>query len=300
MPRTVGENAGIVLAFLYGADRHAQLNGPAIAAATNLDPQEINDAVTILVENSYIEWQRFLGTAPWAFGYVEITPRGRYQFEREREAQRATLAATVQPSAATGSPVRPVAAALDPAVSMLITAPPQPIGSPYGFEDEDWEIVSERKGAHDRLNVVLGYQFASPHYDSAQLTANLERMFCYAVAEYNGLPGAVPATLTFRALSAGYGEHLFNEIARDIISADIAVFDTSDLNPNVMLELGVALTWGVRVLVIKKVGRTVPPSDLSGQTWADYSDSANVFVDPGHSGKLVRMVERAVRKKART
>lgn len=66
-----------------------------------------------------------------------------------------------------------------------------------------------------------------------------------------------------------------------------------------MLELGVALTWGVRVLVIKKEGCAVPPSDLSGQTWADYRDSAQSFVDPGHPDKLVRMVERAVRKKAR-
>jgi hypothetical protein len=44
-----------------------------------------------------------------------------------------------------------------------------------------------------------------------------------------------------------YGEYLFNEIARDIISADIAVFDTSGLTPNVMLEMGVALTSGTRV-----------------------------------------------------
>jgi len=42
-------------------------------------------------------------------------------------------------------------------------------------------------------------------------------------------------------LSAGYGRHLFNEIASDIISADIAVFEASDLNANVMIEIGVAL-----------------------------------------------------------
>jgi predicted nucleotide-binding protein len=67
---------------------------------------------------------------------------------------------------------------------------------------------------------------------------------------------------------------LFNEIARDIISSDIAVFETSDLNPNVMLEMGVALTWDVRVLPIKKEGQPKPPSDISGQTYADYRDSA--------------------------
>lgn len=103
----------------------------------------------------------------------------------------------------------------------------------------------------------------------------------------------------FQPLAAGYGEHLFNEIARDIISADIGVFETSDLNPNVMLEMGVALTWGVRVLPIKVQGKDRPPSDISGQTWADYLDSGSTFVDPEHETKLVRMIERAIRKKGR-
>lgn len=44
----------------------------------------------------------------------------------------------------------------------------------------------------------------------------------------------------------------FNEIARDVISADIAVFETSDQNSNVMIEMGVALTWGRRVLPINR------------------------------------------------
>ncbi len=104
----------------------------------------------------------------------------------------------------------------------------------------------------------------------------------------------------FQSLAAGYGEHLFNEIARNIISADIAVFDTSDLNPNVMLEIGVALTWGVRVLPIKEEKCQKPPSDISGQTWADYRKSGGEFVDPDHKNKLCRMVERAARKKGRT
>ena len=123
MPRTVAENAGIVLAFLYGADRNAQVTGPDIAAATSLAPQEINDAVTILVENNYIEWQRFLGTAPWAFGYVEITPRGRYQFERERDAQHPASPVALQAPVPTDMAARPAAAAIDRPVAMLIMLP---------------------------------------------------------------------------------------------------------------------------------------------------------------------------------
>ena len=110
---------------------------------------------------------------------------------------------------------------------------------------------------------------------------------------------ARPFTLEHQELAAGYGEHLFNEIARDIIGADIALFETSDLNPNVMLEMGVALTWGVRVLPIKREGQTKPPSDVSGQTWADYRDSGAEFVGSDHEVKLIRMIDRAVRKKGR-
>jgi len=120
-----------------------------------------------------------------------------------------------------------------------------------------------------------------------------------AVKAYNDLPNAIPVQLIFRPLAAGYGEHLFNKIARDIISADIAVFETSDLNPNVMLEMGVALTWDVRVLPIKLQGQPSPPSDVSGQTWADYVNDAQQFVDSEHHHKMIEMVQRAARKKAR-
>lgn len=290
MPSTIAENAGRILKVLYEADPNAQLDGEAIAAASGLTAREINDAVTILVENGFAEWLRFLGTSPFEFGVVFITSRGRFEFER--------LQPAASGSAEEGSLPRGTSAS-STAATPNINPPPSPVGSPYGFGDEDWEIVAERKGARDRLNVVLGYQFTSSHYDSKALRENLEQMFSAAIAAYNSLPGSIPAMLNFRPLSAGYGEHLFNEIARDIISADIAVFDTSDLNPNVMLEVGVALTWGVRVLVIKKEGCARPPSDVSGQTWADYRDSAAEFLDPTHSEKLLRMVERAIRKKVR-
>jgi len=177
--------------------------------------------------------------------------------------------------------------------------PPAPIGSPYGFTDEDWETVSQRRGQSGRLFAVLGHQFQSSHFDTSALRKNVETMLQRAVEAYNRMPGRSQLTLDFRSLSAGYGEHLFNEIARDIIGSDIAVFETSDLNPNVMLEMGVALTWGVRVLPIKREGQPKPPSDVSGQTWADYREHAEAFVDPDHEAKLVRMIERAVRKKGR-
>jgi hypothetical protein len=63
-----------------------------------------------------------------------------------------------------------------------------------------------------------------------------------------------------------------------------------------MVEIGVALAWGVRVLPIKKKGRK-PPTDISGQTWADYTMDGLKFSDEDHEEKLVTMVENAMQKK---
>lgn len=138
---------------------------------------------------------------------------------------------------------------------------------PYGFEDEDWEIVAAGKERMDQLRVVFGFQFTSGHYNTEELKSNVKATFKSAMKDYHEQEMGPPVSMELKLLGAGYGSHLFNEIVRDIISADIAVFDVSDLNPNVMIEMGVALSWGIRVLPIKASGRPSPPSDVSGQTW---------------------------------
>lgn len=278
MAETVLENAAIVLRALYEDAKRPGTHGADgrhLAEITGLEPAQINDAVTILQESGQVEWQRFLGTTPFEFGWVVLTPRGKLEYER--------LLAQAAPQA--NDRVVPVQPA------------PIPVGSPYGFQDADWEILYERRTERSKLFVVLGCQYESAYYDRAALAVNIENDFVEAVAAYNARPTSPHVDLDFRTLTAGYGEHLFNEICRDIISADIAVFETSDHNPNVMLEMGVALTWGLRVLPIKLEGRLAPPSDISGQTYADYQDNGARFVDPNHDQKMLSLVERAARKK---
>ncbi len=280
MTKSIRENAAIILETLATSPRDsfggAEVSGDQLAERTSLSAFEINDAVSLLVNSGYAEWIQTLGTAPYEFHSVSITPLGRYEFERSQDlAEKKTT--TVE-----------------------VIRPPVPIGSPYGFQDEDWEAVSRRKADFNNLFIILGYKFESEYYRSDTLRQNIEKMFKTAVDEYNKKPDSIKVELNFKALAAGYGEHLFNEIARDIISADVAVFETSDLNANVMIEMGVALTWGIRVLPIKRADRPKPPSDISGQTWADYEKSGERFTDPEHFAKLVSLVERAARKKART
>ena len=65
-----------------------------------------------------------------------------------------------------------------------------------------------------------------------------------------------------------------------------------------MIELGVALTWGVRVLVIKAQGCPLPPSDISGHTWVEYRDSGAIFVAANHDRNLLSFVRQTIQFKA--
>jgi len=258
--------------------RHS-LDGTTLCSLTELTPQRLNDAVEFLHSGGNLELQRYLGTAPFTFGSVSLTPRGRYEHQR-------MISMTRQEPERVQSNTAP-----------QLMRQPQPVGSPYGFTEEDWEFLEIERRRTDRVKIVLGLQYESEAYNRSQLIENLRTSLQVAVDMYNREPGHTSIVLDFKPLTAGYGEHLFNGIARDIISSDISVFETSDLNPNVMIEMGVAMTWGTRVLPIKAEGRAKPPSDISGQTWADYRNNAAEFVDPEHTQKLVRMIDRAMRKK---
>lgn len=158
------------------------------------------------------------------------------------------------------------------------------VGSPYGFTEVDWELVISKKQDISTLNVVLGYQFVSEKYDSNLLIQNLRLSLNNAIDSYNEINSSNRIHLSFKPLQSRVGEHLFNEIARDILSADIAIFDTSDLNPNVMIELGIALTSGVSVVPIRQENSPNPPSDISGQTWVQYRESAGHFLASADDG----------------
>jgi len=174
--------------------------------------------------------------------------------------------------------------------------PLNPVGSPFGFTEYDWETVALQKGDKTTLFVVIGLQFKSNFYDTEIIVKSLEEHFQQALLLYNNKHPA-KVKLKFDKLEAGYGSHLFNPIAASIIGSDIAVFDTSDYNPNVMIELGVSLTWGIRVLPIREKTSPDTPSDISGQTWIKYENSGKTILDENFSKKLEVMISRAIASK---
>ncbi len=143
-----------------------------------------------------------------------MTPRGKYEYVRQFREQ--SLEASEDRKVSEGK---------------RVSLPPTPVGSPFGFTDIDWEIVLERKNNRGKLFVVFGYKFESKYYNAEELVKNIRKMFEDTIRDYkNKNSDVLNIDLVFKPLSAGYGQHLFNEIARDIISADVAVFDASDLN----------------------------------------------------------------------
>ena len=272
---TIQQDVASILKKLAEFERDRQVHNSDLAEATGMEPGRINDAVQILEDSGYVQVVRSIGNAPFDFNNLWIIPAGRHELER------AEAAAATTEQAGNGPLVRPS---------------PWPAGSPFGFLDQDWEFIS-REQKSERFIVVFGHPFESEYYDPEVLSSNLETQFSVALAAAQNEIGT-DLSLDFRRLEAGYGEHLFNEIARSIIASDIAVFETSDLNPNVMIEMGVALTWGIRVHPIRRRGRPEPPSDISGQTWACYDGDGASWEDGNHDARLASMVGQAMRRKA--
>ena len=241
---------------------------------SDLAPQDVNDAIDYLGDLGAIQVHRTLGTAPYRFAFIFVSSRGRFIYH-ETFSKKEVVTAKALPE-----------------------KPLNPIGSPYGFTETDWEEVALHKRKQDVLYVVLGMKFESAAYKTENFKQNLRQHLEKVIAKYNEVEKA-SVQLSFKPLSMGLGEHLFNEIARDIIGADVAFFETSDLAPNVMLEMGVALTWGTRVIPIKDKSRPKPPSDVSGHSWVDHENSCENILTAEFEEKMLVTIKRVLGGKGR-
>jgi hypothetical protein len=135
-------------------------------------------------------------------------------------------------------------------------------------------------------------------YNTNKLIKNIENYFESAIEKFRtNFPDEDNIELNFKKLKSDLGGHVFNGIAESIIGSDITVFEVSDSNPNVMIELGTALTWNRRIIPLKKFNSPEIPSDISGQHWIKYEDSGAKIHDIDLQEKLDIMVERSIKKK---
>lgn len=121
------------------------------------------------------------------------------------------------------------------------------------------------------LRVFVGHQLDSEYHDESDLKALL-RGVCRKLA-----PKRIALEATFGRFPAG--ENLWDSVRETIRRADLAVFDVSENNPNVMLEAGLALGSSKRILMLKSQesgGRFKRPSDLVGYVYLPYTDARSL------------------------
>ena len=81
MATQIDLDATTILQELASAPRGVYIEATILAKHTNLAPDRINDAMSLLVEAGLVEWNQGFGTAPFDFGDVAITPRGRRELQ---------------------------------------------------------------------------------------------------------------------------------------------------------------------------------------------------------------------------
>ncbi|HEY6534813.1 MAG TPA: hypothetical protein VIY08_03245 [Candidatus Nitrosocosmicus sp.] len=179
----------------------------------DLSVDQINYAIDFLKKRNSVKVYNAQFNQLYDFNTISLTPLKSQELRQQLQKQQFDKNQLFQKS----KPIR----RLDPA------------GSPYRFTSANWENVYTKMTDSNRLYLVLGYQFDSTFYNTDNLKNNIQKMFEDVLKKYN-LMNESSIELDFEDLSAGYGGHLFNKIAESIIASDIAVFEISDSNPNVM------------------------------------------------------------------
>jgi hypothetical protein len=103
METEIDRDAQRILAILTGRPRDHYEPAADLAKETGLSPERINDAVALLVDSGYAEWTQVFGTAPFDFGDVSITSRGRYENQRLSAASSAAPATPLTATIATST-----------------------------------------------------------------------------------------------------------------------------------------------------------------------------------------------------
>jgi hypothetical protein len=145
-----------------------------------------------------------------------------------------------------------------------------------GTDGREWE--------HSPITVRVGYEWAKEVHPSKDLRWQFIRDTAHRVAKsLEGEAGKLRATRAFSArvsrMRALHGAMLLPSLLSRCAKANILIFDLTGQNPNVMLEIGIALALkGVdsgRVFVFQEVGAKgnslqEAPSDLTGFFFTRY------------------------------
>lgn len=82
MATQIDVDSATILRALADAPRGEYVEARTLADRTGLTPDRVNDAMSLLVESGFVEWNQVFGTAPFDFGDATITARGRRELQK--------------------------------------------------------------------------------------------------------------------------------------------------------------------------------------------------------------------------
>jgi len=131
--------------------------------------------------------------------------------------------------------------------------------------------MPSRNGNRQSIRIFFGYQLVSQFHSESDIR-KCARLLVRTLSDRN-----VRATVTFGRFPAG--ENLWDAIRDAIGRCDVALFDISENNPNVVLEAGLALGSSKRIIMLKSRESDEQfkrPSDLVGYVYVPYRSSAEL------------------------
>lgn len=117
------------------------------------------------------------------------------------------------------------------------------------------------------LTVTFCYQFSSQHYDKVELHSCIAR----AIEEVDrGIDGI---NVVYDPIEEGLSSEVIHEnITKTIQKSNLVIFELSDLNPNVLFELGLAKGRDKPIIVLREEGVEKPlPTDVQSFIYLKYS-----------------------------
>lgn len=141
------------------------------------------------------------------------------------------------------------------------------------------------KKGYKRIRIFVGYQFCSAYYEIDDIKFMMEKLKERLYKTQNIL-------LEVKFGELPVGNILWNEIIDSISKADITIFDISENNPNVMIEVGLSYGFKKNVLLLKNkesLEAYPKPSDLSGTIIIEYENKENLA-----SEKILNALERGI------
>ena len=169
------EDIDLILEFLmrgYQKDAEKMFTGEELQQALDIGPERLNPVIDQLSNTGLIKIYKYGGTFPYRFGQVKILSRGIYELERRKSYKKAI--SDLKPvNFDTQIKVSDFKTLMKSLLGLKELKPPTPVGSPYGFTDNDWELVSSRKSDLSTLHMVLGTKYVSSYYDTMALRQNI-------------------------------------------------------------------------------------------------------------------------------